>query len=82
MVQVQVLAATQLEDVSGNNTIRNLRIFIYTAILYLTSILILLLSVSNANSFLPAMVTMHVARHHHLPQNHQQQVRSFIIMTI
>jgi hypothetical protein len=46
---------TQLERVSGNNTNRNL---LFIAIFYVTSILILLLTVFNANSFLPAMVSM------------------------
>jgi hypothetical protein len=57
---IMVLAATQSEGVSGNNTTRNLHIICIHAIFYVTIILILLLFF-NPNSFLPAMVTMHVA---------------------
>jgi len=57
---VLVLTATQLEGVSGNNTTRNLRIIIYTCYFQCYKHTHMLLSVFNANSFLPAIVLMRV----------------------
>jgi hypothetical protein len=55
----RVLAATQLEGVSGNNTTRNLCIIFYTCYFLCyqhTHIVIVCLFVFNANSFPPAII--------------------------
>jgi hypothetical protein len=59
---ILVLAATQLEGVIGNNTTRNLCIIIYTSyFLSYQHTHIVIVCFFNANSFLPAMVTMRAA---------------------